>query len=195
MFTHLFSMTVTLFILMNPIGNIPLYSKVLSTVTSNKRKKVLIRELCIALTIMILFIFIGRYFLALLTIDLSSVLVSGAVILFIIAIKLVFPKKEREGDFVAKNVDPLIVPLAIPFLADPALLASLMHYAHHKDYIILFSALFMSWVLSFGILITSEKLGKLLGNNGIAVIERIMGLILILMSIQLFFDGLSARGI
>lgn len=195
MFEHVLSIAITLFILMNPIGNVPLYSKILANFTEGKKTKIIIRELLIALLVMIFCIFAGKYFFSLLAIKEFSVLISGSVILFIIAMGLVFPKNEKNQLYLTKDVEPLIVPLAIPFLADPALLASLIHYAHHKDYVILFSGLLIAWSLSFLILLFSGKLKKLFGTNGIDVTERLMGLILILMSIQLFFDGLAERAL
>ena len=193
MLSHLFSITITLFILMNPIGNIPLYAKVLINFEEDKKRSIIIRELFIALSIMILSVFVGQYFFKLLLVEEFSVLISGSVILFIIAMGLVFPREGAHKAFLEKGVQPLIVPLAVPYLADPALIASLIHFAHHKDYIILFSGLLSAWALSFIILLLSGKLKRLLGNTGIAVSERLMGLILILMSIQLFFDGLAEK--
>ena len=190
--THytLFSLVFSLFLLMDPIGNIPMYVSLLKDLPHKRQRIVIIRELTIALFVIILFIFLGEYLLELLHVGESTILISGGLILFMIALRMIFPKGKDSVSSHPEEGEPFIVPLAIPLVAGPSVLAAVMIYSHRESSFILVSAVFIAWLFSTLILISAPLLKKILGNRGVIACERLMGLLLTLMAVQMFLDGI-----
>ena len=187
----LFVISFSLFLLMDPIGNIPIYLAVLKDVKAKRQRKIIIRELLIALAVIILFTFIGEHLLDILGVGQETILISGGIILFIIALKMIFPSG-KEGAYESPgNGEPFIVPLAIPLVAGPSVLAAVMIYSHQERIGLLIEAICIAWAGSMIILIGAPFLKKILGVQGIVACERLMGLLLTLMSVQMFLEGLS----
>ena len=191
----IFSTAVLLFLIMDPLGNMPIFISVLKHVPEKRRTKVLIRELLIALVILIIFLFIGDNMLALLSLEQEAVGIAGGIILFIIALKMVFPPA-RGGGVMGDTPDgePFIVPMATPLIAGPSILATLILLGnqHPGEEVALISAVFVAWLASAGILVFSNRIMKLLGNRGVYAIERLMGMILIMLSVQMLINGISS---
>jgi multiple antibiotic resistance protein len=187
----LFSLSFALFILMDPIGNIPIFIAVLKGVDPRKQKRIICRELFIALIAMLFFYFIGDYLLTILHISHGAVLMSGGIILFIIALKLIFPSMNGERQAV-HDKDPFIVPLAIPLVAGPAVLAAVMLYSKQgaSSLTVLFSIL-IAWAATTAILLSSTFLKNVLGKRGIMACEKLMGLLLVMIAMQMFVDGIN----
>ncbi len=186
-------MTITLFRIMDPIGNIPVFLTVLEDVDPSRRKKVLIRELLFALAIIVLFVFFGRFILTWLGLSQESISIAGGIILFLIAIKMVFPTK--GNDFKSdEDGEPLLVPLAIPLFAGPSTLAVLILFSSGgiANSLPLLAAAFSAWALSSLILLGSSNLNKLIGRRGLSALGRLMGMILIALSVQMLLDALTA---
>lgn len=187
---ELFSLIFSLFILMDPIGNVPVYVTILQKIDPKRQKIIIFRELLIALFIMISFVYIGEPLLDLLKVDKATVAISGGIILFLIAIKMVFPPKQ---DRLVSSKEPFIVPLAIPLVAGPATLAAIMIYSHKVGHLgILLFAIISAWAATLFILLLAPLLKKVLGERGVLALERLMGLILSLMSVQMFLEGIQA---
>lgn len=190
----IYSTVILLFLIMDPLGNMPVFISILKGVPEERRSKVLIRELLIALFILLIFLFAGKYLLLSLHLKQESVSIAGAIILFIIAIRMIFPSS-RGGGIMGSTPDgePFIVPLAIPLIAGPSILATLMLVSsqHPGNQWPLAMAVFISWALSAAILMLSGKIMKLLGSRGIFAIERLMGMILVMLSVQMFMDGIA----
>lgn len=186
----IFTLTLSLFFLMDAIGNIPVFIAILKKYPLKKQRWIIVRELTIALLTMITFYFGGNFFLDSLGISKETVRIAGGIVLLIISLKLIFPSRENEEKEDIK--EPFIVPLAIPLIAGPAILASLMIYSGQdiKTFDVVLSIL-IAWSLSTLILLCAPFLQKILGHRGIAALERLMGLILILISIQMFIDGID----
>jgi len=186
----IFTLTLSLFFLMDAIGNIPVFIAILKKYPLKKQRWIIIRELTIALFTMLAFYFGGNFFLDSLGISKETVRIAGGIVLLIISLKLIFPSREDEEKEDKK--EPFIVPLAIPLIAGPAILASLMIYSGQdiKTFDVVLSIL-IAWSLSTLILLCAPFLQKILGHRGIAALERLMGLILILISIQMFIDGID----
>ena len=121
-----FAITFSLFLLMDPIGNIPLYISILCGVDPKKQSWIILREMTIALVAIILFYFLGDALLSFLHIRVDAIKIAGAIILFLISLKMVFPPPESDLQDLKKITDPFIVPLAIPLIAGPAVLAAVM---------------------------------------------------------------------
>ncbi len=188
---NLFGISLTLFLLMDSIGNVPIFLSILKRIKPERQRAIIFRELILALIIIIAFFYIGNYILAFLSISQEAVNISGGVILFIIGLKLVFPK---QNDAIAAEgtKEPFLVPLAVPLLAGPATLAYVMLLSHQQvsSWLVL-GAVFISWAATTIILLAAPSLKKVLGERGIAACERFTGLILIMLSIQMFLNGLK----
>ncbi len=187
------SSVITLALVMDGFGNIPLFITALKKVSPERRKIVLIRELSIAMLIMVLFLFCGKWFLQAFGIHSYSLSIAGGIILFLISIDLVFGK--GSGDETPKNDltgEPFIVPLAIPLVAGPAALSLvLIIAAQHSNKFITLGSVVCASVVNSVILMSSFPLSKLLGPRGLTAIERLSGMILILMSVDMVLGGIA----
>ncbi|MBT0723726.1 YhgN family NAAT transporter [Rosenbergiella sp. S61] len=192
--TELFSAAVLLVLIMDPLGNLPIFMSVLKHIDPKRRRVIIIRELLIALVIMLLFLFTGEKMLAFLNLRAETVSISGGIILFLIAIKMIFPSPESNNSGLPAGEEPFLVPLAIPLLAGPSLLATLMLMSHQYpgDMGMLVIALFIAWGITAAILMMSGLFLRLLGSKGVNALERLMGLILIMIATQMFLDGIRA---
>jgi len=187
----MFSLALTLFLLMDSIGNVPIYISILKEIEPKRQRYIIFRELIIALFIIISFFFIGDYLLALLNISQPAVMISGGIILFIIGLKLIFPQ-ETKGFKMEKNKEPFLVPLAVPLVSGPAVLAAVMLYSHQEiPLFTVMGAILISWAATTIILLCSPHLKKLLGERGLMACERFTGLILIMLAVQMFLNGLT----
>ena len=177
---------------MDPIGNIPLFISILKKIPPKRQKIIILRELLIALGIMVLFNFIGDWLLKALHVSQATVLISGGIILFLIAIKLIFPT--GDGNHVsASEKEPFIVPLAIPFVAGPAVLAAVMLYSQQAaNSFIVIGAIGIAWLATTIILLAAPWLGTVLGSRGIIACERLMGLVLTMIAVQMFLEGFAS---
>ena len=162
----------TLLLIMDPLGNIPVFITVLKNVESESRKrKILIRELAIALLVLLVFLFIGQYLLQLLNLRQEAVHIAGGIVLFLIALRMIFPtEKGIMGDF--PEGEPFIVPLAVPLLAGPSTLAMLILLARSQPDRIFdrFIAVIGAWLVTSLIMLSSGKLHKLLGMRGLIAV-------------------------
>lgn len=192
--TELFSAAVLLVLIMDPLGNLPIFMSVLKHIDPKRRRVIIIRELLIALVIMLLFLFTGEKMLAFLNLRAETVSISGGIILFLIAIKMIFPSPESSTSGLPAGEEPFLVPLAIPLLAGPSLLATLMLMSHQYpgNMSLLILALFIAWGITAAILMMSGLFLRLLGSKGVNALERLMGLILIMIATQMFLDGIRA---
>ena len=192
--TEMISATVLLFLIMDPLGNLPIFMSVLKHLDPKRRRVVLIREMLIALLLMLIFLYAGEKILSFLNLRTETVSISGGIILFLIAIKMIFPSHDNNSTGLPAGEEPFLVPLAIPLVAGPSILASLMLLSHQYPNQIghLTLALFIAWGLSMGILLLSNVFLKLLGDRGVDALERLMGLVLVMLSTQMFLDGVRA---
>ncbi|WOJ92367.1 MarC family protein [Congregibacter variabilis] len=183
---------ITLVLVMDPLGNVPIFLSVLKDVEGRRRYWVIFRELLIALGVLLLFLYGGSAALEAMGLRQESISIGGAIILFLIAIRMIFPSPYGLlGD--TPDGEPFIVPLAIPAVAGPSSLAIAMLMVNTDptrmlDWTV---ALIGAWAVSAGILMTSPLLLKALGNRGLMAMERLMGMILVIIAVQMFFEGVS----
>ena len=180
--SEIISAAVLLILIMDPLGNLPIFMSVLKHTEPKRRRAIMIRELLIALLVMFIFLFAGEKILAFLNLRAETVSISGGIILFLIAIKMIFPSAEGSSSGLPAGEEPFIVPLAIPLVAGPTILAM----SH------LVIALLIAWGGTFIILLQSSLFLRLLGEKGVNALERLMGLILVMMATQMFLDGIRA---
>ena len=185
------STAVILFLIMDPIGNIPVFLSVLKIVQKERRKKILVRELIIALFVLLIFFFIGKYLMEFLRLTQESICISGGIILFVIAMKMIFPSSYWEHEH--SESEPFIVPLAVPLFAGPSALALILLLPKTPFDVLIGNllALLCAWTVSSVILFFSTKLYTILKIKGLMAIERLMGMLLILMAVQMFIDGIK----
>ncbi len=187
-----FSAIFLLFLIMDPIGNVPLFLSTLKNVPIERRRKIIIRELFIALLVLLFFMFIGKYILQLLQIAQSSLGIAGGIMLFIIAIKMIFPGRGNLFHH-SDSMEPLVVPLAVPLIAGPSAIAAviLMMAQEPSRWLEWMVALVVAWLIAGIILVSSETLGRRLGVRALLAIERLMGILLMLVSVDLILDGIK----
>ncbi|MBI3132501.1 MAG: YhgN family NAAT transporter [Acidobacteria bacterium] len=191
----LYSAAIMLFLIMDPLGNIPLFLSTLRHLSSERRRKIIIRELVIAYGVMTLFLFFGQGMLDALQLKHESISIAGGIILFLIALKMIFPPEEekREKADEAAESEPFIVPLAIPLVAGPSLLAALLLLVSREPHRMVewWGAMTAAWGASVVILLSSSALHRLLRERGLVALERLMGMTLVTMSVQMFLNGLA----
>ncbi len=189
---EIFSAFIILFMIMDPVGNIPIFMSALREVHDDRKNIIIIREMILALLILIIFLFLGPYILLLLSLTQEAIQISGAIVLFLIALGMIFPK---EGGIIGEQYggEPLLVPLAIPCVAGPSSMAVLILQSNSGGEVQIkwLIALIAAWSVSCLIMLTSTKLSHHLGKRGLSAIERLMGMILIMISVQMFLNGIS----
>ena len=181
-----------LIIIMDPIGNVPVFLSILKNIPLERRKKIIISELIIAFAILLFFMFVGRFLLQLLQIEQSSLGIAGGIILFIIAIRMIFPGTKPMFTHNEES-EPLVVPLAIPMLAGPSAIAAVILFMAQEPsrWIEWIFVVFVASLISGIILLSSEALGSKLGNRALTAIERLMGIFLIMVSVDFILDGIK----
>ncbi|NGX33703.1 MAG: hypothetical protein K1060chlam1_00043 [Candidatus Anoxychlamydiales bacterium] len=188
----LFSLSLSLFIVLNAFGNIPLFLSLLKGIPRKRQKQIVFRELLIALVIIIVFNYIGVWLLKFLNVTQEIVQIAGGVILFLLSLKMLFPKEKTKIEKELKKItEPFIVPLAIPLIAGPAVLAAVMVYSPQIPNVIMIGAIFIAWAATLIILVLSAHLSDWVGDRGLIAIERLMGFIMVLIAIQMFLTGLK----
>ena len=185
------SAAVTIFLIMDPIGNAPIFNSVLLRLDRNRRIKVIARELVIALVILLGFLFAGNAILAFLGLTQSSLNIAGGVLLFIISLRMIFPNRTDHAEEV-KVEDPFIVPLAIPLIAGPSTIAVLLLLSSNQPGQIMqwAVALVLAWLGAAVLLLSSPKLLEYVGARGSRALERLMGMILVLLATQMLLNGI-----
>jgi multiple antibiotic resistance protein len=185
------SAAVTLFLVMDPIGNVPVFNAILSNLDEKRRMRVVARELLIALFILLAFLLAGNAILAFLGLSQSSLNIAGGVLLFIISLRMIFPAPQSHDDDKVDD-EPFIVPLAVPLTAGPSTIAVLLLLSSNQpDRMLEWSlALFLSWIGATVILLSSQQLLKLIGKRGSRALERLMGMILVILATQMLLNGI-----
>jgi multiple antibiotic resistance protein len=187
----IFAAVMTLLLIMDPLGNIPPFLSVLKNVRPERRRKVLIREILFALVFLLAFFFLGKYLLQMLSLQEETISIAGGIILFLIALRMVFPP-ERDALADTPEGEPFIVPLAIPLIAGPSTLAALLLLRSGPGKTIeVLLALTIAWAISAIILLSSNLFLRLLKERGLIAMERLMGMLLVMFAVQMFLNGVA----
>jgi multiple antibiotic resistance protein len=179
----------TLFFVMDPLGNIAIFNGVLSRFPPRRRAQITARELVIALAIMLVLLFAGTAILNFLGLTQPSLNIAGGVLLFIIALRMIFPG--AAGEVATEKDEPFIVPLAMPMVAGPSTIAILLLLSSTEPERIWewCTALVIAWAITTLILTASPFLLRVLGDRGLRALERLMGMLLVLLATQLLLNG------
>ena len=187
------SAAILLFLILDPLGNIPLFLGLLKQLPPRRRRIVLGRELLIALAVLLLFLLGGQYLLQVMHLRQESVSIGGGIVLFLIGLRMIFPPREGLfGDL--PEGEPFIVPMAVPLIAGPSGMAAVMLLANSDpgrmaDWIL---ALLLAWAGTAAILFSATALYRWLGVRVLVAVERLMGMLLVAISVQMTLDGLQA---
>jgi multiple antibiotic resistance protein len=186
------SAAVLLFLVMDPLGNVPFFLTELKRVPAQRRRLVVVRELVIALAVLVVFLFTGGILLDLLKISDTALTVAGGVILLLIAIRMIFPSRETSLQEEISG-EPFIVPLAIPYLAGPSALATelLITSPEPERWPEWLGAVLLAWFATAVIVYFATDLGRLLGEKVLLAVERLMGMVLITVAIQMLLTGVD----
>lgn len=189
--TEISAAAVTLFLVMDPLGNVPLFHAILGRLDSQRRTRVIARELLIALFILFAFLLLGNSILAFLGLSQSSLNIAGGVLLFLISLRMIFPS-HHSNDEEQIEEEPFIVPLAVPLTAGPSTIAVLLLLnSNQPERLPEWSiALLLAWLGATVILLFSPQLMILLGKRGSRALERLMGMILVLLATQMLLNGI-----
>lgn len=188
----LYTATIILILLMDPLGNIPVFLSVLNRVEPTRHNTIILRETCFAYLLLVLFLLAGRYIMQGLGLTESALDMAGGIILFLIAIKMIFPPPEEHiADRQAG--EPFIVPLAIPMIAGPSTLAMVLLFStqYPAKIPLWFAAITLASAITCVILLFSNPLRRLLKAKGLSAMERLMGMLLTVMAVQMFLNGLG----
>lgn len=189
--SDVWSAAVLLFFVMDPFGNVPLVLSLLKDVAPQRRRKVVLRELIIALLVLLFFLFLGQQILEFLGLHEESVSIAGGIVLAVIGLRMIFPRpdgvmgQQPEGE-------PFIVPLAIPLIAGPSAMAMVILMARSDPAAMGMwtLALLLAWVGTAAVILASPLLMKLLRPRGLSALERLMGMLLIMLAVEMVVDGI-----
>ena len=185
------SATILLILITDPVGNIPIFANALKHVAPERRARVILREVLIAFVLLLTFMFIGESFLRIMNLSELSLQIGGGVILFLIALRMIFPPP-KGLDAPEPLTEPLIVPLAIPAIAGPSALATvllLVSQAPEKR-LTWIAALCITMTVSAVVLVLAERIQRVAGDRFVVALERLMGLVLVALSIEMMLRGI-----
>ena len=187
-----YAAVITLLLIMDPVGNIPPFLSILRSVPVERRRIVLVREILFAYGVLLVFFFLGNYVLRFLRLEQETISIAGGIVLFLIALRMIFP---HEGSVVGDPLEgePFLVPLAIPLFAGPSTLAALLllQRTFPGDSTSLLIAITIAWVIGGTILMSSTFFYRVLRERGLIAIERLMGMLLVMVAVQMLVNGLK----
>lgn len=187
------SAALLLFLILDPLGNIPVFLSMLRGLPPRRQRIVLARELLIALGVLMAFLWGGKYALELMHLRQESVSIAGGIVLFLIGIRMIFPPPEGLMGEIPDG-EPFIVPMAIPLVAGPSGMAAVILMGSNDparlcDWSL---ALVIAWAATAAILFSATYLYKWLGIRVLTALERLMGMLLVAISVQMLMDGVAA---
>jgi len=187
------SAAVLLVIIMDPVGNIPAFHALVARYPRPRRLRIIAREMLIAYVVLIGFLVAGEAILRWLGLNQPALGVAGGVVLFIIALRMVFPDLEPQARSMTDEEEPFFVPLAVPMIAGPSAVAAILLLVSRQPdaFWTWWGAVSVAWVASAAILLGSGLLMEMLGRRTLRALVRLTGMLLIMMAVQMLMDGVS----
>ena len=184
------SVALVLLFVIDPFGNVPIILSVLKEVPKERKRRIILREMLIGLVILFIFLFFGQKFLNLFGLQTEAVTIAGGIILFVIGIKLIFPPPKGQSIYGGEG-EPFVVPIAMPMIAGPSALATLMVMAESSPLSLpmISIAVLAAWLVTMMVLLAAPFLLKVLKDKGLQALERLMGMLLLIMAVQMFING------
>lgn len=196
---HIIAAASTLFVVLDPPGNAPVVQSLLQDVAPGRRRRILLRELLFVLLLLLVFFFLGKEILGWLGISPGSLNLSGGIMLFLIAVGMVFPSTGVAGSSSPHHpaaTEPFIVPVAVPLIVGPAAISLVMMQAalcHDAGEMLgALVSLLLAWAATSLILLFSGRVLSLLGDKGAVALTRLMGTLLVLIAVQMILDGITS---
>jgi MarC family membrane protein len=188
----LISNAVLLFFVIDPFGLIPIYAALMSRVPVERRLPVLIRELLIALVVLIVFLFAGKHLLSAMHISEPALIIAGALILFLIALPMIFPSIKLSMD-TETSAEPFIVPLATPLFAGPSALTLVMLIGSSREgsWPEWLGTVVVAWLAASTVMLLGNVITARIGARGLIALERLMGMFLVAMAVEMLLSGIS----
>ena len=182
-----------LLLVLDPLGSIPIFISVLQGVAPERRARVALREALIAFSVLALFMVSGQHFLTLMRLSERSLEVAGGVILIIIAIRMIFSGGSEIYSQDGPPREPFIFPLAVPLMAGPSAMATVLLLASRQPDRLLdwAGALTAAMAVCATVLLLAERIRKLLGDSMVSAIEKLMGLVLTAVAVEMILAGLK----
>ncbi|MEN3372067.1 MarC family protein [Dechloromonas sp. ZS-1] len=181
-----------LLLVLDPLGNVPFVLSLLREQTPAQKRRIILRECAIATAVLVAFLFVGDWLLAVMRLSDPALEISGGLILFLIALRMVFPPAGHNLAEAEPRPAPFIVPLAVPMIAGPSALAMVLLASRQSgDPLPWVGAVLLASAVNTGILLISDPLARILGRSGLEAMERLMGLILTTMAVQMLISGLK----
>lgn len=184
---------ILLLLVLDPFGSLPIYISVLRGVAPQRRRVVALRESLIAFAVLAAFMLGGQVFLDVMRLSERSLEVAGGVILLIIAVRMIFSSGSGVYEAPAEGTEPFIFPLAVPLLAGPSAMASVLLLASREParMAVWMGALTAAMAVSAVVMLTADRLRRLLGDSMVAAIEKLMGLVLTAVAVEMILAGLK----
>ena len=184
---------VLLLLVLDPFGSLPIFISVLRGVPPQRRTAIALREVAIAFAVLLLFMVGGQGFLSLMRLSERSLEVAGGVILLIIAIRMIFASGGEIYAADGSGREPFIFPLAVPLLAGPSAMATVLLLASRQPGRLLewVGALSAAMLVSGTVLLLADRLRRWLGASMVAAIEKLMGLVLTAVAVEMILAGLK----
>lgn len=191
---------ILLLLVLDPFGTLPVFLSVLRGVAPQRRLWVALREACIAFVVLLAFMLFGDSFLRVMRLSERSLEVAGGVILLLVSIRIIFASGRQlfDADGLQKDADslarePFIFPIAVPLLAGPSAMATVLLLASRQP------AQLMDWVIALSaaivvcaiVLLASQPLHRLLGDSVVSAIEKLMGLVLCAVAVEMILAGVK----
>ncbi|TCS63873.1 MarC family protein [Primorskyibacter sedentarius] len=196
----------TLFVVIDPIGLTPVFIALTVGANAKHRRAVAIRACVIAAILLTLFALFGEAVLGFIGISMPAFRIAGGILLFLTALDMLFERrnKRREGqaseaDAEPDHPDPSVFPLAIPLIAGPGAIASIILLSGQTSdlagFATVLGVMFGVIAMVFVLFLSSGMLERALGKTGITVVTRLLGMLLAALSVQFVLDGLRAFGV
>ncbi len=186
-----FALALSLFFVFNSLGNVPVFVGLLSKFDVKKQRRIIFRELLIALFILLLFNFFGNEILTMIGISQTTIGIAGGTLLFIIALGMIFPHADKSE---TERSEPMIVPLAIPLVAGPGSISTVMVYAEHagNNHWLMTAIILIAWIPTLLILLASSHIKHVLGKRGLLACQKLGGMLISLIAVQMICSGTMA---
>lgn len=180
----------SLFLVLNAFGNVPCFVGILGKHKAGKQRKIIFREMVIALFVLMIFNFFGDSLINTLGISQPIIGMAGGMLLLIIALAMIFPKIGEKKHNELKPDEPLIVPLAIPIIAGPGAIATVMIFADQiENSWMMMCVILAAWLPSLFILLAASNLKKVLGQRGLIACQKLGGMLILLFAVQMTMSG------
>ncbi|MFK7744130.1 MAG: MarC family protein [Roseobacter sp.] len=196
---------VTMFVVIDPIGMAPLFVALTQEMSDKARRRIALRATAIAMIILLAFAIFGEALLGFVGISMPAFRIAGGVLLFLTALDMLFERRTKrradQSDQAAEDDDmddPSVFPLAIPLIAGPGSIASVILLMGQRPgvegAVLVLGATAMVMLIVLAFFLLSGPIGRALGKTGITVVTRLLGMLLAALSVQFVLDGLAAYG-